>query len=129
MNYNQAEKNAIALTVHLMKAFKLQPNDVVPHQHWSGKYCPSVILKRDGSFTPYRNRVSAAFNSPVVTQPKKEDDEMAEQLPKTQQDEMRTLLKRAFDDKVFSVNHTSKVDTMTRGQALDLLISYTARKK
>ncbi len=129
MNYTRAEENAIALTVHLTKEFKLQPSDVVPHQHWSGKYCPRVILKRDGSFTPYRNRVAAAFKSPVVTEPKKEVDEMSELLPKTQQDDMRKLLQRAFDDKVLNVNHSSKVDTMTRGQATDLLISYVARAK
>jgi len=58
----------------------------------------------------------------------KEVDEMAEQLPKTQQDDMKKLLQQAYDKKLFSVNHTSKVNTMTRGQAIDLLISYIARK-
>jgi len=71
MNYKQAEENAIALTVLLMNEFKLTSNDVVPHQHWSGKYCPRVILKRDGSFTSYRSRVAAAVNSTS-----KEDDEL-----------------------------------------------------
>ena len=63
-NTRQAEENAIALTVLLMKEFKLTAADVVSHQHWSGKYCPRVILKRDGSFTTYRNRVVVAFKSP-----------------------------------------------------------------
>lgn len=63
------------------------------------------------------------------TQEKEEVDEMSETLPKTQQDDMRKLLKRAYTDKVFSVDHSSKVDKMTRGEALDLLISYNARKK
>lgn len=72
MNYKQAEENAIALTVLLMKEFKLTPNDVVPHQHWSGKYCPRVILKRDGSFGPYRSRVAEA----VKGTPKEDDDEL-----------------------------------------------------
>lgn len=40
---------------------------------------------------------------------------------------MKNLLAKAYKDKVFSVDHTSKVDTMTRGQAVDLLISYVAR--
>lgn len=46
---------------------------------------------------------------------------------------MRKLLTKACntrDDKgnrIFSVDHTSKVDTMTRGEATDLLISYVAR--
>lgn len=42
-NRKQTEKNAIALTVFLLKAFKWTPNLVNPHQHWSGKYCPAVI--------------------------------------------------------------------------------------
>lgn len=67
-------------------------------------------------------------SKPTPTIPK-EDDYMAELLPKTQQDDMRTLLKRAYDEKVFTVNHTAKVARMTRGQAVDLLISYTARTK
>ena len=54
---------------------------------------------------------------------------MAEQLPQTQKDDMRKLLQRAFDNKVFKVDHASKVDAMTRGQATDLLISYVARTK
>lgn len=68
-------------------------------------------------------------STPPSTPPKKEIDEMAEQLPKTQKDDMRALLQRAYDDKVFSVNHTSKVDNMTRGQSIDLMISYVARKE
>lgn len=72
-NTKQAEDNAIALTALLLKEFKLKPEDVVPHQHWSGKYCPRVILKRDGSFTPYRNRLAVAFSEP----PKKEEVKVA----------------------------------------------------
>lgn len=125
-NTKQAEENAIALTVLLMKEFKLKPTDVVPHQHWSGKYCPRVILNRDKSFTPYRNRVTAALSEPVE---EKEVDEMTQQLPQTQKNDMKVLLAKAYKDKVFSVDHTSKVDTMTRGEANDLLISYVARTK
>ncbi len=58
----------------------------------------------------------------------KEVDEMAELLPNTQKDDMRLLLQKAYDEKVFTINHVSKVDTMTRGEATDLMISYVARK-
>lgn len=57
----KTEENAIALTVFLLKAFKWTPDLVNPHQHWSGKYCPAVILKRDGSFNPYRKRIELAL--------------------------------------------------------------------
>ena len=59
---------------------------------------------------------------------KEELDDMKQLLGKTQQDDMRTLLQRAYDEKVFTVNHVSKVHKMTRVEALDLLISYNARK-
>lgn len=65
----------------------------------------------------------------TVTVASEEVDNMSERLPKTQQDDMRALLRRAYDEGIFSVDHTAKVDTMTRGQAVDLLISYVARKK
>lgn len=61
MDYAQAEENAIALTVHLMKLYNIKANKVKPHQDWSGKYCPRVILKRDNGFTKFRNRVEKAL--------------------------------------------------------------------
>lgn len=57
----QTEENAIALYVFLTKVFGWNENDVNPHQKWSGKFCPAVILKRDGSFTPFRNRIKLAI--------------------------------------------------------------------
>lgn len=59
----------------------------------------------------------------------KEDDEMAKQLPETQKKDMRKLLTKAHSIGAFSVDHTDKVDEMSRGEALDLLISYVARTK
>ncbi|MBN6206311.1 LysM peptidoglycan-binding domain-containing protein [Ralstonia pickettii] len=59
----KVEENAIALHVYLLKnVINKTPSNVVPHQHWSGKYCPAVILKRDGSFNPFRKRIQAAFD-------------------------------------------------------------------
>lgn len=88
-------------------------------------------LTVDGSAGPATLAVLEKVKKPVppVAVEEKEVDEMADKLPKTQQDDMRKLLQRAYDEKVLSVNHASKVDDMTRGQAVDLLISYTARKK
>ncbi len=62
-NYDQAEENALLLAVHILKYYKLASTRVAPHQKWSGKYCPAVILKRDGSFNPFLNRVAAAYNN------------------------------------------------------------------
>lgn len=60
-NYHQAEENAIALTAYLMRQFNIPINKVKPHQDFSGKYCPQVILKRDGTFARFRARIDAAY--------------------------------------------------------------------
>jgi N-acetylmuramoyl-L-alanine amidase len=65
--YRQAEENAIALAVYLMKAFNIPVSKVRPHQSFSGKYCPRVILKRDGGFGKFSNRIASAFNGKVET--------------------------------------------------------------
>lgn len=68
-NYALAEENAIALTVHLMELIKIDLMKVKPHQAYSGKYCPRVILKRDGTFDKFHNRIKiAAQPKPVVKQ-------------------------------------------------------------
>jgi N-acetylmuramoyl-L-alanine amidase CwlA len=43
-DYDKAEENAIALIRYLMQECNIDIDHVVPHQHWSGKYCPHVIL-------------------------------------------------------------------------------------
>lgn len=129
-NTRQAEENAIALTVLLMNEFKLTPNDVVPHQHWSGKYCPRVILKRDGSFTSYRSRVAAAVNGTP-----KEDEELKFSSPALKSETKTSLLSRAHRKiivtaAVKSGAHVSWADklangTLTDADVLGLAVKYT----
>lgn len=67
--YAQAEENAVALTAYLMKELGIKIEKVKPHQAYSGKYCPRVILKRDGSFSKFNGRVKSAhakLTAPVV---------------------------------------------------------------
>lgn len=75
--------------------------------------------------------IADSINKPVARLKEeakgKDLDEMSEKLPETQRNDMKNLLTKAYKDKTFHVDHTSKVDTMTRGQALDLLISYVSR--
>lgn len=68
-DYHQAEENAIALTVYLMRQFNIPLKNVKAHQDWSGKYCPRVILKRDGTFAKFRARVDAAYQLGVASKP------------------------------------------------------------
>lgn len=72
-------------------------------------------------------KLAEAITNKKLTTTTVEGNEMNKKLDKTQQDDMRDLLQRAYDTKVFTVNHAPKAHKMTRGEALDLLISYTAR--
>ena len=75
--------------------------------------------------------VASAITGKAVTPqkpaPPKEVDEMTQLLPDTQQKDFKALLVKAYQDKVFTKDHSQKVDKMTRAEAVDLLISYTAR--
>ena len=53
------EANAIALYAYLLDEFDLPISSLKPHQDWSGKYCPALILKKYGSFAPFRAKVQA----------------------------------------------------------------------
>jgi N-acetylmuramoyl-L-alanine amidase CwlA len=70
-NYAQAEENAIALIKYLIEKLNINVQKVKPHQAYSGKHCPRVILNRDGSFSKFHARVEKAVKGKVtVTKPK-----------------------------------------------------------
>ena len=63
------EQNSIALYNYLMKELNIPITNVHPHQHWSGKYCPQLILNKYGSFRPFRDKIEAALKGkPDVSQ-------------------------------------------------------------
>ncbi|MEK5038962.1 peptidoglycan recognition protein family protein [Sporosarcina sp. FSL K6-3457] len=131
--YIAAEENTVEYVAHVLKQYGWGIDRVKWHRDWSGKKCPHRIID-EGRTQSVKDRIAerlAELSNPLqqIAEDEREVDEMAEQLPQTQKDDMRALLKRAHNEKVFSVDHTSKVDTMTRGQATDLLISYVARTK
>lgn len=43
-DYDKAEMNTIELVAFLMQELNIPIDNVVPHQHWNGKYCPHIIL-------------------------------------------------------------------------------------
>lgn len=61
------EENAIALYAFLMSEMNIPIEWIRPHQYWSGKYCPQLILNKYGSFIPFRNKIEAAYKGGVVT--------------------------------------------------------------
>lgn len=59
IDWPTARANGIALIVFLLKELDLLPVDVVPHQKWSGKYCPRVIL--DEGWDDFMDDVEALY--------------------------------------------------------------------
>jgi len=50
---------AALLTALMMLAYGIGADKVVPHQAWTGKDCPHVILRRKGGFDAFRERAAA----------------------------------------------------------------------
>lgn len=63
----QAEDNAIALVLELMSIMNIKDiSKVKMHKDYTGKYCPQVIIDRDGNLTKFKNRISK-FKSEDLT--------------------------------------------------------------
>ncbi|MBI0440898.1 LysM peptidoglycan-binding domain-containing protein [Bacillus amyloliquefaciens] len=66
-DFEKAVANAQWLIKKLMKDQGISLANVVPHQHWSGKYCPRKLLDRWDSF---KAGISGAPSSPAKTETK-----------------------------------------------------------
>ncbi|AUG37120.1 N-acetylmuramoyl-L-alanine amidase [Bacillus velezensis] len=66
-DFGKAVTNAQWLIKKLMKEQGISLANVVPHQHWSGKYCPRKLLDRWDSF---KAGISGAPSSPAKTETK-----------------------------------------------------------
>ena len=60
--FDKAYKNAIEVTAQLMKQFNIPVNNVVYHQHWSGKNCPHRLIAAGVNIIKYRDLVTAKYN-------------------------------------------------------------------
>ena len=49
---------ASLLTATLMFALNIPRENIVPHQFWTGKDCPRVVLREAGGFDAFRDRVA-----------------------------------------------------------------------
>jgi N-acetylmuramoyl-L-alanine amidase len=57
---------AALLTALMMLAYGIGSDNVVPHQHWTGKDCPHVILRRPGGFDAFR-KLAAQYRRQLET--------------------------------------------------------------
>jgi N-acetylmuramoyl-L-alanine amidase len=62
-DFSKAVSNAIELVQYLMKKHGIGIMNVVPHQHWSGKYCPRKLL---ASWSSIIARIQSAPKAPAV---------------------------------------------------------------
>lgn len=62
-NFEKALANVAKLVKFLMAHTGIGLGNVVPHQRWSGKYCPRPILNRAGGFEGFKKMVSGATNT------------------------------------------------------------------
>ncbi|MCB5007509.1 N-acetylmuramoyl-L-alanine amidase [Streptococcus mutans] len=128
--YFASERNAIEYVAHVCVQYGWNPHkDVRFHREFNNTACPVRIPTT--RYADVRNAIATKMveikSGVKAPDQVKEVDEMDKPLGKTQQNDMKALLTHAFKTEVFSVDHSSKVAKMTRGEALDLLISYNAR--
>lgn len=62
-NFEKALANVAKLVKFLMGQTGIGIGNVVPHQRWSGKYCPRPILNRAGGFEGFKNMVQGSNGS------------------------------------------------------------------
>lgn len=123
--YTAAEENAVQYIAKLLKQYGWGIDRVKKHQDWSGKYCPHRILSENrwNSFLKRIENALAALN----TKPEGKPMTTKNTLTNTAKDDLKALLKYMYNQKLFSADHSAKVETMTDGEALGLLISAVKR--
>ncbi|MBO8162357.1 MAG: N-acetylmuramoyl-L-alanine amidase [Brevibacillus sp.] len=68
-NRARAEANAAELVAHLLMQFSLGINEVVQHNHWSGKNCPHVLRERPNGWKGFLKAVQShlqAAGTPIA---------------------------------------------------------------
>ncbi|MDW8006441.1 MAG: N-acetylmuramoyl-L-alanine amidase [Thermomicrobium sp.] len=62
-DWERTQEHGARLVASLCRAFGLTPEQVVPHQHWSGKQCPRRLLAQ--GFDGFRARVRQRLSAPA----------------------------------------------------------------
>ncbi|CAM3679430.1 hypothetical protein GCM10009865_47710 [Aeromicrobium ponti] len=77
-NFEKSVQNAAIITAQLMKQFNIPIQKVVPHKHWSGKNCPTNLLKRWQGFinSCAEERIKLDKVNAAVVEEKKEANRM-----------------------------------------------------
>lgn len=81
-NYNKAVENGAELVAYIMKKENIQLSNVVQHNYWSGKNCPSQIRRgKNGiSWSDFKKLVAKKLNKGLVESTKTIEKLIAETL-------------------------------------------------
>lgn len=123
--YVAAEENAVQFIAKLLKQYGWGVDRVKQHYDWSKKNCPHRI-RNEKRWDSFIKRVQAALTA-LNKKPEEKPMTTKNTLTKTAKDDFTALLKHMVDKKLFTTDHSAKVETLTDGEALGLLISVVKR--
>ncbi|WP_394139536.1 peptidoglycan recognition protein family protein [Cytobacillus oceanisediminis] len=134
-NFEKALDNAAAVVGQLMKQFDIPSHKVVPHKHWSGKNCPTNLLK--GRMQEFINRCIAErgkLDIVVSAQAEKEEEKMYKPTSKALKDLTEELLIELTDESKFGKQALNKSwledfkkGTLSESNAIGLLFAAAKR--
>ena len=67
INQSDANNRAALLTAALLLQIGLDISSVVPHKHWSGKWCPHLLLDEQGSISDFIKLVKVELGTLIGT--------------------------------------------------------------
>jgi len=123
--YAAAEENAVQYIAKLLKEYGWGIDRVKKHQDWNGKYCPHRILS-EGRWNSFLKRIEQAMK-PTTTIKPKEELQVTNTLTSTAKQDLKDMLKETHKRGILKVDHSDRVDCMSDGEALGLLISVVKR--
>ena len=123
--YAAAEENAVQYIAKLLKEYGWSIDRVKKHKDWNGKYCPHRILS-EGRWNSFLKRIEQAMK-PATTIKTKEEPQVTNTLTSTAKQDLKDLLKETKKRGILKVDHSDRVDCMSDGEALGLLISVVKR--
>ncbi|MCM0627477.1 N-acetylmuramoyl-L-alanine amidase [Lysinibacillus sp. OL1_EC] len=127
-DYVRTVQNTAALVAKILKEENLTINDVVQHNYYSGKNCPSKMRSKSTPipWSSFLQIVKSIMQPPIPNNTVKDDDKM-QFTNETLKAAVRDYLKQAVDKKLIDKSHLEKFDagTMTSGdfEGLKIIIA------
>lgn len=131
-DYVRTVQNTAALVAKILKEENLTINDVVQHNYYSGKNCPSKMRSTSAPipWSSFLQMVKANMQSAPSNYIAKDDDVM-KFTNDTLKAAVRDYIKQAVDKKLIDISHLEKFDsgTLTGGDFEGLKIIIAQRAK